>query len=148
MGKSSRFGRLASIFCIEVMKVLIIDDSRFLRMANERALMLAGYDVISASDGEEGLRLACEHKPDLLVLDLMLPKLSGLEVLRKLRARPETARLPVVVISGLSQSNEHKLREEGATRYFEKSKLLLDRGSDKFVQTINEMLGKNEGASI
>ncbi|HKW18399.1 MAG TPA: response regulator [Terriglobales bacterium] len=129
------------------MKILLIDDSRFLRMANERALTLAGYEVISAADGEEGLRLACEQKPDLVVLDLMLPKMPGLEVLRKLRSRPDTAAMPVVVISGLSQANDQKLLGEGATSYFEKSRLMLDRGSDTFVQTIGELLVKVKGAS-
>ncbi len=59
------------------MNVLIVDDSRFLRLMNERALVKAGFDVLSAADGEEGLRLAIEHKPDLVILDMMLPKLSG-----------------------------------------------------------------------
>jgi DNA-binding response OmpR family regulator len=129
------------------MKILLIDDSRFLRMANERALTLAGYEVISAADGEEGLRLACEQNPDLVVLDLMLPKLPGLEVLRKLRSRPETASMPIVVISGLSQANDQKLINEGATSYFEKSRLMLDRGSDTFVQTITDLLAKAKSAS-
>jgi DNA-binding response OmpR family regulator len=131
----------------QAMKILLIDDSRFLRMANERALTLAGYEVISAADGEEGLRLACEQKPDLVVLDLMLPKLPGLEVLRKLRSRPDTSSMPVVVISGLSQANDHRLVAEGATSYFEKSRLMLDRGSETFVQTINELLAKTKGAT-
>ncbi len=71
------------------MSVLIVDDSRFLRLMNERALLKAGFEVLSAADGEEGLRLAIEHKPDLVVLDMMLPKLSGPDVLRALRKDPE-----------------------------------------------------------
>lgn len=128
------------------MKVLIVDDSRFLRLSNERALTLAGYQVISAADGEEGLRMASEHKPDLVVLDLMLPKLPGLEVLRKLRSDPETASIPVMVISSLSQANDHKLLGEGATLYFEKSRLLLDRGPDNFVQAVNGVLSQAKSA--
>src|SRR5437763_10128656 len=73
------------------MNVLIVEDSRFLRVSNERALQHAGYNVITAADGEEGLRLALERKPDLVVLDLMLPKLPGYEVLRELRNHRETA---------------------------------------------------------
>ncbi|HZQ19768.1 MAG TPA: response regulator [Terriglobales bacterium] len=138
--------RFTPIYPVSV-KILLIDDSRFLRMANERALTLAGHEVLSAADGEEGLRLACEQKPDLVVLDLMLPKLPGLEVLRKLRSRPDTASMPVVVISGLSQANDQKLVSEGATSYFEKSRLMLDRGSDTFVETINALLAKAKRAS-
>jgi len=64
------------------MKILLIDDSRFLRISNERALTRAGHQVTTASDGEEGLRLAIDQHPDLIVLDMMLPKLSGPDVLR------------------------------------------------------------------
>jgi len=67
------------------MNILIVDDSRFLRLANERALTKAGHKGITASDGEEGLHLARERKPDLVILDMMLPKLSGQEVLHALR---------------------------------------------------------------
>jgi len=85
------------------MKILIVDDSRFLRIANDRALVKAGHTVITAADGEEGLRLAQERKPDLVVLDMLLPKLSGPEVLRALRKDGETASIPVMVLISLPQ---------------------------------------------
>ena len=110
------------------MNILIVDDSRLLRLSNERALAKAGHNVISAEDGEAGLRLALEHKPDLVVLDMMLPKLSGQDVLRALRQNPDTVRIPVLVLSGLPQSNENKLLSEGATAYFQKSGLLVEKG--------------------
>jgi DNA-binding response OmpR family regulator len=84
------------------MKILIVDDSRFLRIANERALLKAGHTVITAADGEEGLRLAQERKPDLVVLDMLLPKLSGPEVLQALRKDAE-ASIPVMVLTSLPQ---------------------------------------------
>ena len=83
------------------MNVLIVEDSRFLRISNESALQKAGYEVITAADAEEGLRLALERKPDLVIIDLMLPKLPGYEVLRELRKRPETATMPVMIVSSL-----------------------------------------------
>ena len=129
------------------MKILLVDDSRFLRIANERALSRAGYQVLASADGEEGLRLAIEHKPDLIVLDMMLPKLSGPEVLRALRANPQTARIPIMVLSSLSQANEARLLEEGATAYFEKSVLKLDKGSGRFVAAVEKMLLKKRPAS-
>jgi DNA-binding response OmpR family regulator len=98
--------------------VLIVEGSRFFRMSNERALSRAGYHVITAADGEEGLRLAQEHKPDLVILDLMLPKLPGREVLRA----------SVMIVTSLPQSNDRKLLDEVATSYFEKAGLMLDRG--------------------
>ena len=124
------------------MKILIVDDSRFLRLMNERALVKAGHQVISASDGEEGLRLAVEHKPDLVVLDMLLPKPSGPEVLRALRKDSTTSSIPVMVLTSLPQCNEDKLRGEGATAYFEKSLLSLDKGSGSFVEVVQRMLTK------
>ncbi len=124
------------------MNILIIDDSRFLRMANERALIKAGHNVISASDGEEGLRLASEGHPDLIVLDMLLPKISGPQVLRALRANPETAKTPVMVLTSLPQANESKLLGAGATAYFEKSLLTIDKESAPFVNAVEKLLAK------
>jgi CheY-like chemotaxis protein len=86
--------------------------------------MRAGYTVISASDGDEALLIAAAGRPDLIVLDMMLPKLSGPEVLRFLKKDVRTADIPVIVCSGLSQKNEAKLRSEGAIAFLEKSFLL------------------------
>lgn len=108
------------------MKILIIDDSAFLRLANASALTHAGFEVISASDGEEGLRLAREHKPDLVILDLMLPKMPGQMVLRALRSQPETASIPVMILSSLCQANDQRFIDEGATSYYQKSRLMFE----------------------
>ena len=78
------------------MKVLLVEDSKFLKVATERALSSAGYEVISAGDGELGLRVAREHLPALILLDVMLPKMSGPEVLKALKKEPATAAIPVV----------------------------------------------------
>lgn len=95
-------------------------------MANERALARAGYKVVTASDGEEALLIAHARIPDLILLDMLLPKLGGPEVLHALRKNPLTASIPVIVLSSLPQKNEAKLMKEGATAYFEKSKMELD----------------------
>jgi|SRR5271165_1781016 len=129
------------------MKILIIDDSRFLRTANERALVRAGHVVITASDGEAGLRLAQETKPDLVVLDMLLPKLSGPDVLRAMRKDPTTAAIPVMVLSSLPQTNEQKLLDEGATSYFAKAELMLDRGTGLFAETVEKMLLRVKAAA-
>lgn len=121
------------------MNVLIVDDSRFVCLMNQRALVKAGFEVLSAADGEEGLCLAIEHKPDLVVLDMMLPKLSGPDVLQALRKDPRTADLiPVMVPTSLPQRNAQKLVSEGATSYFEKSGLNLDQGSGFFVDAVQK----------
>jgi DNA-binding response OmpR family regulator len=126
------------------MKILVIEDSRLLRMANERALMRAGHEVISASDGQEGLRLAMEEKPDLVILDLISPKLPGREVLRELRGNPDTASIPVMIVSSLSQANDQKLLDEGATSYHEKARLMVDCNPDKLVQAANKILSRSK----
>jgi DNA-binding response OmpR family regulator len=129
------------------MTILIVDDSRFLRMTNECALHKAGFEVIGAADGEEGLRMAREKLPDLIVLDMMLPKLSGPEVLKALRADSATSKIPVMVLTSLSQANEEKLKNEGATEYFEKSMLSLDKSPDRLVQAVKRMLPKAMAAA-
>jgi CheY-like chemotaxis protein len=121
-------------------KVLLIDDSKFLRRANELAISRHGYSVLVAADGEEGLRVARENVPDVIVLDLMLPKLSGQALLHALKQDSRTAAIPVIVLSSLPQSNEAKLKSEGAAAYFEKSKLEVEDGSAGLVHAIESVL--------
>jgi CheY-like chemotaxis protein len=128
------------------MNILIVDDSRFLRLANERALTKAGHNVICASDGEEGLRLAIERQPDLIVLDMLLPKISGPDVLRAIRGNPEIGKTPVMVLTSLPQANEDKLLKEGAAAYFEKSLLTIDKESAPFVEAVERLLARTARA--
>ena len=92
-----------------------------------------------AADGEEGLRIAREKTADVIVLDMMLPKLSGPQLLHALKD-PRTARIPVIVLSSLPQSNEAKLKSEGAAAYFEKSQLGVEDGSGGLVRAIASVL--------
>ena len=123
-------------------KVLLVDDSKFLRMANECALCKAGYEVSTAADGEEALRVANEKLPDIILLDMMLPRISGLDVLKALKASPATLDIPVIVLTSLSQKNEEKLISEGAAAYFEKSSLGLEQSSDHLATTIETVLDR------
>lgn len=120
--------------------ILLVEDSRFLRVVTERELVRAGYTVMSAGDGEEALRIAYAKTPDLVLLDMMLPKIGGPEVLRALRNNPATASIPVIVLSSLAQKNEARLLKEGATAYFEKSKMELDRNFGSLLQIVKNML--------
>jgi two-component system, OmpR family, alkaline phosphatase synthesis response regulator PhoP len=124
------------------MKILLIEDSRLLRTTTERTLMRAGYEVITAADGEEGLRLALENKPDLVILDMMLPKLSGQEVLQRMRLNPCSITTPVIVLTSLSESNREKLLSEGASLYFEKSLVCVDNGSRLLLDAIEKLLAR------
>jgi len=121
-------------------KILLIEDSKFVRLATERALTRAGYGMVSAGDGEEGLRLAREERPDLILLDMLLPKMSGPEVLRELKKDSMTTAIPVVVISGLAQKNAARLQADGASVYLEKSALELDKGSEKLLAAVGKIL--------
>jgi chemosensory pili system protein ChpA (sensor histidine kinase/response regulator) len=125
--------------------ILLVEDSKFLKIATERALTRAGYQVICAGDGEEALAQATAKIPDLVVLDMLLPKLSGPEVLQKLKANPATARIPVLVLSSLSQKNEEKLIPDGAAAFLEKGPL-LDNPS-LLLKAIKTALPKKASAS-
>lgn len=95
------------------MKTILLVE--FLRLMNERALVRAGYSGVTAVDGEQAVRMAFGRLPDLIILDMLLPKLTGPRVLRSLRTNRLTASVPVVVLSSLPQSNETRLKKEGAT---------------------------------
>jgi CheY-like chemotaxis protein len=123
-------------------KILLVEDSKFLRLATERALARAGYETISASDGEEALRVAREKLPDLILLDMLLPKMSGPDVLKALKQDVLTKAIPVIVITGMSQKNAARLQQDGAAGFLEKSALELDKGSEKLLSAVGEILEK------
>jgi CheY-like chemotaxis protein len=121
-------------------KVLLVEDSRFLRIANQRALCKAGFQVSTAADGAEALQVANAQLPDIILLDMLLPKISGLDVLKTLKRNPATMDIPVIVLTSLSQKNEEKLLQEGATAYFEKAALELDKSSDRLAAKVEAVL--------
>jgi len=106
-----------------MLTILLVDDSVHLQIAFKKILTSSGYRVELAGDGEEGLRLATSIKPDVILLDMMLPKLGGLDVLHALKANRATASIPVIALSGLPMSNEARLKKDGAISYLQKSNL-------------------------
>jgi CheY-like chemotaxis protein len=98
--------------------------------------------VVGAGDGEEGLRIAREDSPDLILLDMMLPKIAGQDVLRTLKRDPRTKHIPVVVLSGLSRANATKLMNDGAIEFVEKKADLLERNSQSVVKAVEGVLSK------
>jgi CheY-like chemotaxis protein len=106
-----------------MLTILLVDDNVHLQIAFKKVLTSSGYRVELASDGEEGLRLAQSIRPDVILLDMLLPKLGGVEVLRALKANRPTATIPVIALSGLPMSNEARLRRDGAISYLQKSNL-------------------------
>jgi CheY-like chemotaxis protein len=121
-------------------KILMIEDSKLTRMVIERSLSRAGYAVSSAADGEQGLIAASEGAPDVILLDMMLPKVSGPEVLKALKSDAKTKAIPVVVLSSLSQINATRLLADGACAFVEKSSVGLDKGTEPLLFALAEIL--------
>jgi CheY-like chemotaxis protein len=129
------------------MKILLVDDSKFLRLAMGRALTRAGYEMTFAGDGDEALLMAGETLPDLILLDMMLPKMSGLEVLKALKKEPGTEAIPVVVLTGLSQTNAERLRRDGAFGFLTKADLALEEGAEPLLAALRKVFTELPGAS-
>lgn len=122
------------------MKILLVEDSRPIRLDNERVLVKAGYEVICAEDGESALLKAKQNQPDLILLDMILPKMSGPAVLASLKADPATAAIPVVVLSGLPEKNRRRLMDAGAEEYLEKNALMPAPGLNLLPQTLENVV--------
>lgn len=122
-------------------RILLIEDDKFLRRACEASLKKRGFTVLTAADGEEGLEQARAGAPDLILLDMLMPKLSGLETLERLKAEEATRAIPVVILSNSSiETSIQKARELGAIGYLVKASLSLRELGDRILV----YLGKNE----
>ena len=113
-------------------KILFIEDEQTIQKAIGDILEPEGYKIINALNGEIGLRLAKTEKPDLILLDLILPKVHGFDVLKKLKEDPETKKIPVIVLTNLEEvKNVEKAIKLGATTYFIKTSYTLEEVTDK-----------------
>jgi len=120
-------------------KILFIEDESALQKTFGEILSQEGYEVISALNGEIGLRLTKDKKPDLILLDLVLPKLHGFEVLKKLKEDPATKEIPVVVLTNLEELEDvEKALELGATTYLVKESYSLEEVVEKIKKTLGE----------
>ncbi len=124
------------------MTILVIEDSRVLRFAIGRILVKAGHEVIAVGDGQEGLHTARKLRPDIILLDMMLPTVEGTGVLRQLKEHLLTKDIPVIILSGLSQKNENKLKAAGAAAYLEKSLVNLDKDESVLVEALDKIFHK------
>jgi len=125
-----------------MIKILVVDDSKFLRLATERALARAGYDVLTAMDGENALQIAKEKKPNVILLDMLLPKMTGPDVLKALKADSSTKDIAVIVLTGLSQKNAARLQQDGAYAFLEKSELGLEKGCEALIVALGGIVSK------
>ena len=103
-------------------KILIVEDDALIIRLYQKVFTSQGYEVETAINGEEGLAKARSVKPDLILLDIMMPKLNGLEMLRQLKAIPDVEKIPVVVLTNLSgDADAETALKEGAVKYIVKS---------------------------
>ena len=113
-------------------KILLVEDDRFLIKAVYTKLTQKGFEVILANDGDEAISKAKTEKPEIVLLDMVLPKKSGFEVLRELKGNPETASIPVFILSNLAQDQDiQEGKALGAEDYIVKSNTSLSAIVDK-----------------
>jgi DNA-binding response OmpR family regulator len=113
-------------------KILIIEDDSFLAAIFFKQLEKGGFEVSTAGSGEDGLKLIEKDLPDLLVLDLMLPKMNGFEVLEQLKSADETKKIPVLIMSNLGQREDiDKCLALGAAEYLIKAHVTPDELAGK-----------------
>jgi len=120
-------------------KILFVEDESTLQKTFGEILKQEGYEMIPALDGEIGLRLAKTKKPDLILLDLILPKVHGFEVLKKLKEDNETKDIPVIVLTNLEGIGDvDKAIELGATTYLVKANYSLEEVIEKIKKALGE----------
>ncbi len=103
-------------------KIIIVEDDKFLRELIVRKVAAEGYGVSEAADGEEGVKKIKEEKPDLVLLDLILPGIDGFEVLTKIKEEPSSAQIPVIILSNLGQKEDiERGLKTGAVDYLVKA---------------------------
>lgn len=122
-------------------KVMLVEDDNNLREIYEARLAAEGYEIVSAHDGEEALALAVKEQPDLIISDIMMPKISGFDMLDILRSTPETKDTKVIMMTALSQIEDKERADKlGADRYLVKSQVTLE----DVVRVAKELLGQTE----
>lgn len=124
-------------------KVMIVEDDDSLREIYAIRLTAEGYAVVSARDGEEALAVAVRERPDLIVSDVMMPKISGFDMLDILRSTPETKNIKVIMMTALSSEDQRERGENlGADRYIVKSQV----GIEDVVNVVHEVLGDRDAS--
>ena len=125
-------------------KIMLVEDDKSLREIYSIRLVAEGYEVVSAGDGEEALAIAVQQKPDLILSDVMMPKISGFDMLDILRSTPETKGIKVIMMTALS-SDEQRQRGEslGADKYLVKSQV----GIEDVINAVHEVLGDKNGTA-
>jgi two-component system cell cycle response regulator DivK len=102
-------------------RILVVEDTPDTRQIMRDLLTSAGFEVIEAEDGADGIEAAVRHQPDLILMDMQLPKIDGYECARRIKAQPETQRIPIVAVTSYALSgDEAKARAAGCNGYVAK----------------------------
>lgn len=124
-------------------KILLVEDDQSLREIYGIRLTAEGYEIVPAGDGEEALAVAVRERPDLIISDVMMPKISGFDMLDILRSTPETKDIKVIMMTALSSDDQRERGESlGADRFLVKSQV----GIEDVVNAVHEVLDQNTGA--
>lgn len=120
-------------------KILVIEDDRFLSSLMKARLEKEGFSVTQAFDGEEAMNFLKQLKPDLILMDLIMPKVSGFELLESISVDPQISKIPVMILSNLGQDSDiDKVKRLGAIEYFVKVKTSID----DLVVHVKELISK------
>lgn len=123
---------------MEKKKILIIEDDSILQKALLEFLTAEGFETMSALDGEEGVKIGKEKKPDLILLDIVLPKMDGYEVLKAMKADENTKKIPIILLTNLGSLNDvQKALDLGATTYLIKADYKLEEVTKKIKEVLN-----------
>lgn len=118
-------------------KILFIEDEEALQKSLTKVLEIEGFNVISAYDGQSGIETIEKEMPDLILLDLILPKIDGFEVLKRIKTSPATKEIPVIILTNLEQiQSVEKLIEYGPLNYLVKANYNLDEIVEKIKEVI------------
>lgn len=124
---------------MEKKKILIIEDEETLQRAMKEFLEEENFEVVTAMDGQSGIEVAGVELPDLILLDIILPKKDGYQVLSELRSEPKTQKIPVILLTNLESPEDiQKAFEKGATTYLVKSDYKLEDIAKKIKDALKE----------
>ena len=122
-------------------KILLIEDDTFLLSMYTTKFELENFKVLAAEDGEKGLRMAAKENPDIILLDIMLPKIDGLEVLKRIKSDDKTKNIPVILLTNLSQKSEiEQALSLGANDYLIKAHFM----PSEVIERIKKVLTSNK----
>lgn len=119
-------------------KVVLVEDDVLLAKMYQRLLNFSGHDVVLATDGEKAVDMVVQEKPDIVLMDIMMPRMNGLQALEQIRTNEQFKQTPIIVMSGLANVNsEEEVLAKGATKYIDKGQY----DPKALADLVNQVLG-------